>query len=887
MEVLFLNHKIINCGVYQYGKRVYDIIQNSSEIKYIYYEIDNIDEYNNVLHMHRNISHIIYNYHKSTMQWLTTDNINTKYVNVGIIHESPYHLFDVVCDVDPDLPDDVKNKMYSLPRPIFEDIENIIMDYKYTNNDIKSFIEYKEPNSLTIGSFGFGFKTKGFDKIVEIINSQFKHAVIKFIIPVSHYDHQQYNTINECINDCNALNKNPNIKIMFYNLFVTNEELLLFLHSNDINIFLYDTLPERSISSCIDYALSVKKPLVISNSQMFKHIYNDDICVYKNDITTCAKKSIDYCKIFLEKYSHKNLINKLNLIIKNTLPQKLYKNTNTYKLNVLTINSVFYYYKNNCRGDVTDIFKDMYVKYLSTNSPLENSSFVINNHLFKDTIPCVKKILYINISINNVDYTFSANEDEVFYFDKFIDSICTICSIKPSYEFPVRITQGEIIDKYSIKFVKEIQTKDNLDVDIDFTNDTFQDIPCYFIKKYTFFYKLLCKINKKIIENKKILETIDIIDINNINFLETSYNVNKLSYELYVYDKIKNSVVKYFNIFIGEKYETTITESNSCYIKMENEEEFYNKISVINYLCLIYDNIYFDEKYKSLITNIFVNPNIQYCDVNCISNSSKIINLSTYDITNIDITLFDFDPIIYVSGGKLGDFINQLSVINEYFYKTGRKGILYIKELEMHGDRFTTGYIQTYHDTYKLIQNQRYIREYKIYNNEKYHIDLSYWRHTLDFSKNWKKIFNENYFINWGSHKWIDIGIDTKWNDTIIINITSYRFIGNGLIELLKNMIDANKTSQFYFISFDNDTYNNFIEKTRINIPLYKLETIEELATIINSCKFAYMNLSAMQVLCNSVYKDHIIFISNVLEYKISNLLDDFNHIKQIYTENI
>ena len=45
------------------------------------------------------------------------------------------------------------------------------------------------------------------------------------------------------------------------------------------------------------------------------------------------------------------------------------------------------------------------------------------------------------------------------------------------------------------------------------------------------------------------------------------------------------------------------------------------------------------------------------------------------------------DPILYVSGGLLGDFINQLSVINEKYLETGRKGILYIAP---HGDNGET-----------------------------------------------------------------------------------------------------------------------------------------------------------------------------------------------------
>ena len=43
----------------------------------------------------------------------------------------------------------------------------------------------------------------------------------------------------------------------------------------------------RSASSVIDYAVSIKTPFGISDSYMFRHIYSDRICLYKNTIQEC------------------------------------------------------------------------------------------------------------------------------------------------------------------------------------------------------------------------------------------------------------------------------------------------------------------------------------------------------------------------------------------------------------------------------------------------------------------------------------------------------------------------------------------------------------------------------------------------------------------------
>jgi hypothetical protein len=83
-----------------------------------------------------------------------------------------------------------------------------------------------------------------------------------------------------------------------------------------MNIFLYSQQGNGlGISSTIDYALSVKKPLAVSDSFMFRNIYSDEICLYKNTIEYCLEKSLGYCSIFLEKYSNQNLINKFRSIL--------------------------------------------------------------------------------------------------------------------------------------------------------------------------------------------------------------------------------------------------------------------------------------------------------------------------------------------------------------------------------------------------------------------------------------------------------------------------------------------------------------------------------------------------------------------------------------------
>lgn len=326
MKILFLNHKKQQCGVYQYGLRLYDIIKNSVDIEYIYKEIDCYNEYNAI--DANTFNGIIYNYHQSTMPWLNKNNI-FKNKSICIPHESRADFFDIVCDPNPDIIE-THNK-YAIPRPLFENINEIIKNVVYGSTDNQKFIEsYANDNIPIFGSFGFA--NKGFDKIVKIINDNYDEAIIKFIIPIADFDPNSHNTNNDVNNACSLANKKKKIKLLISHNFFSNEEILKFLKLNTLNIFLYDYMDGRGISSAVDYALSVRKPLAISDSYMFRHIYSDKICLYKTTIKNCIDNSIDYCDQYLTKYCNLNLINKFKFILTNMAE-------NNYLFNVKYSNS--------------------------------------------------------------------------------------------------------------------------------------------------------------------------------------------------------------------------------------------------------------------------------------------------------------------------------------------------------------------------------------------------------------------------------------------------------------------------------------------------------------------------------------------------------------------
>jgi ADP-heptose:LPS heptosyltransferase len=232
------------------------------------------------------------------------------------------------------------------------------------------------------------------------------------------------------------------------------------------------------------------------------------------------------------------------------------------------------------------------------------------------------------------------------------------------------------------------------------------------------------------------------------------------------------------------------------------------------------------------------------------------------------------DNIVYVSGGLFGDFIHQLSVINENYIKSGKKGILYIAN-DIGGDNFTYGLQKAYNDTYSLLSTQSYIKEYKIYNNEPYDINLTDWRRSsLLYKTNFYVMYKSIYSIEWGTHKWLDTEKNEKWKDIILINYSIKRPIINiNYKELYEKYGD-----KLLFISFSNQDYNHFIENSKINIPLYVPETFDDLIIAINSCKLFIGGLSAPLALAYAMHKDCIVGLSgaeidNIHHYNLNTYI--------------
>ena len=401
------------------------------------------------------------------------------------------------------------------------------------------------------------------------------------------------------------------------------------------------------------------------------------------------------------------------------------------------------------------------------------------------------------------------------------------------------VSIGEAIDKYSILQIKQTRITDENKLK-EIQNELNQLKECIpYIEKEVFYYNLLLYFNTEI-WNKA--DEIKGMDVSNANYSIIAKNIFDNNQKRF---RVKN--------MLNRMCSSTINEQKSygdsyCKLIIENEAMIYDKIPEINYLLFEYDCLFVDEQYISIFKSIFKHHTI--LDNTC-TNS---IDLKDFTINESIRKTFTFSPMTYMSFGRLGDFIQSLYVVSETFYKTGRKGTIYITNGQH--DEFPDCK-KTLNDTYEIITSQKYVHDYCIYQGEHIDIDLNKWRynHSLLYNTNWIQIYSDNYNVKWGSHKWFHVPHDNKWEHKILINVMNYRKSNN----IDWNMLYSKYTDKLVFISFDTIDYDEFIKDTHLTIPHYIPDSFTDICIAVNSCELLVAALSGILTIGHACHKKRVI----------------------------
>lgn len=320
--ILFVTHKPKQCGVYEFGKAVFHAISTSSKYNFIKVECESLDELNKAAKQY-NPAAIIYNYHPSVLPWLCTkiskgiyrNNLSgIKAVQIGIIHEVTQQvadtatgysnkfilgpsqkklnsLFDFYIAADPTL---------LLKNPLVYKTGRLIPEYSK---------QVAAPVKTTIGSFGFATPKKGFEKLVQQVQDEFDDVLIRLNMPAADFGDADGNNARQIASACRNLITKPGIQLEVTHQFMNDNELLDFLAGNSMNAFMYEDKEGRGISSAIDNALAVKKPIAVSRCPMFRHILQarPSVCIEDNSLKTIIQNGFSPLEKISSHWNAENL----------------------------------------------------------------------------------------------------------------------------------------------------------------------------------------------------------------------------------------------------------------------------------------------------------------------------------------------------------------------------------------------------------------------------------------------------------------------------------------------------------------------------------------------------------------------------------------------------
>lgn len=424
----------------------------------------------------------------------------------------------------------------------------------------------------------------------------------------------------------------------------------------------------------------------------------------------------------------------------------------------------------------------------------------------------------------------------------------------------LEVSVGEAVDKYSILEIKKHKIQSIVKLKAIFTEiNTLHECKKY-ISMQPFLYSLLVHVNTVV------WDTTD--QIKKLSPIREPALFAQLSHKIFEYNQMRFRLKNNFNILASSniREQKSYTE-DMYYIKVDNSDTIYKKIPELNYLLIKHDHITFicDSDTEQVIKQLFKNTNYS-----CKINATDFIDGEVNDLSDIvckedDMTKYDFPPVTYASGGLLGDFIHQLSVIHQKYLETGRRGILYIANL---GDRFRTGIDQTYADTFDIISKQTYIKDYKIHNGEPVDINLSAWRaDPMLFKCNWHDLYKKVYSVDWGTKPWLNINNismpsaeifnSMDWRNKVVINTSKFRYPTKiNFTELIaKYGVD-----NIVYIGFQEKEYYRFVHNSGLaTIKFHKLSSLVEMCHIINASAQMVGSLSAPMAFATAMHKEMLI----------------------------
>jgi hypothetical protein len=488
-RILFVSHKKSQCGVYEFGKSITDVLQHSKNYQFIRVECSSGVELQTAIAKNAPAG-IIYNYYPSVLPWVATRISPKLYKNniasiqipqIGIIHEITQHVADtatnyknkfLLCDVH-----HLSNSLfdfYIAPDPTLLLLNPLV--YK-TGRLIPSYQNnFPVPSKPVIGSFGFGTPKKGFEKIVQLVQQEYDEAVIRFNIPSADFGGDKQGVRARGIAEkCKSLITKPGVQLIVTHDFMDNKTMLDFLAQNTVNVFLYehDTTSGKGLSSAIDNAMAVQRPVAVSDGVMFRHIFDVEpsVCVTRNNLKTIIQNGFAPLQKHYNEWNAENLLWDYERILNSVFakqqnssnPQKGIIKTLQSKWNRLLLmpDKTFTWLRTSKRLTDDDTQVDSSVQYQPIQIPADVSlNRILDDNARELYAPAIAKLKGL-VPKTMAKKIARANVQQAFVFD-------TVYRYLSHYKNPKLLCVGCYEDTASMSLIKMGYTVEEIDLVINY-----------------------------------------------------------------------------------------------------------------------------------------------------------------------------------------------------------------------------------------------------------------------------------------------------------------------------------------------------------------------------------------------------------------------------------
>ena len=259
-RIAFINSREPRCGVYQYGQRLYNILKESELFHTVMFDcpaaIDpatHLDPFDAV----------IYNIHPGIPNAIYHAPFKTRAKQVGIFHDGNMsQAMDAWIYSDPTQKSYGNIHMIGRPLPLW-----MPAMYRPFGGD--------RPVVGLSGLVG-AWATN----MVTTVLQQLPNAKIRLHLPPSDHCDPSGGLARAVGDSCRKLSGNPDDMEITHD-FLSEFELLSWLSDNDLNCYIRSPAGSIGVSSALDLALAVRKPIAINHHVMFRHIatVTPSVCV--------------------------------------------------------------------------------------------------------------------------------------------------------------------------------------------------------------------------------------------------------------------------------------------------------------------------------------------------------------------------------------------------------------------------------------------------------------------------------------------------------------------------------------------------------------------------------------------------------------------------------